>query len=226
MRLTLLALLVCASANATTIFAPTNGSSVYFQENPNAPGAAVRTLGQTFTVPAPGTDVVLTDFAFAFTSGTEGTFDYRAMLFLFDTVTSQASGSTLFTSEARNGSQVPSFTGLNIPLTPGLTYIAVVTTEGVVNDNFANGLLAHNSTNIYADGSAVSQSSSTSGGTSGTGSWTTTPFTPVGGGSDLQFSATFAEALPGEVPEPSSILLLSAGVGMLAMFRSRMARRP
>lgn len=197
-----------AVANASTITIPTNGSSVYFQENPN-PNSTLRSLGQTFVVPAPFTDTVLTDFAFTFAAGTGTSFDYRAYLFEWDTATTRATGTALFTSAVRNGSQAPSFTGLNLALTPGTVYIALLTTEGALNNGFGDGLLTHHSGNPYAGGAAFSQISPTSNGSTGNGSWTSVAWNPVNGNTDFQFSANFAA--PAAVPEPASAALIALG---------------
>ncbi len=114
--------LVCLSgalAHASAISIANNGSTIYFQENPQNPGSAVRTLGQTFTLPAPGTDNVLSSFAFSLTPWSDAAFDYRAYLFQWDIVGLKATGPALFTSSAMNGPQAASFSGLSVALTPG-----------------------------------------------------------------------------------------------------------
>lgn len=207
------ALGLCAIANATTLTIPTNGSSVYFQENPSAPGSAVRSLGQTFVTPSL-TETVLTDFGFFFSPGTDASFDYRAYVFQWDTATLRATGPALFTSSAQNGSQAPSFAGLNIALDPTLTYIALLTTEGVVNNGWSGGLLYHNSANVYAGGAAYQQTAAGSNGSSGTGSWASTNWSPVSPNSDFQFSATFT-AGPSPVPEPASVAMTMMGAAAI-----------
>lgn len=212
-----------AASYASSISIPNNGSTVYFQENPQNPGGAVRTLGQTFTLPAPGTDNVLTDFAFALAPWSDTAFDYRAYLFQWDG--SKATGPALFTSAAQIGSQAASFSGLSIELTPGTTYIALLTTQGVVNDgSYSNGFLFNNSGNVYADGGAYQQTSPSSGGSTGIGSWTSVAWTPVNG--DFQFTANFSEGSVSSsaTPEPSSIALITLGGAAIIGLR-RIRRR-
>lgn len=211
-----------AACYASSISIPNNGSSVYFQENPQNPGGAVRTLGQTFTLPSPGTDNTLTDFAFALTPWSQGSFDYRAYLFQWDG--SKATSPALFTSAAQNGLQAASFSGLSIALTPGTTYIAFLTTEGVVNGGeYSNGFLFNNSGDVYLGGGAYQQTSPSSGGSSGAGSWTSAAWTPLSG--DFQFTANFTEGSvsTSATPEPSSMVLI--GLGSAAIFGLRRFRR-
>jgi len=174
-------------------------------------------------VPTPVSENVLTSFAFTFASGTDTSFDYRAFIFQFDTATAKVQGPALFSTTARNGSQAPSFTGLNVALTSGVTYIALLSTEGAVNNNYANGLLAHNSGNVYGGGGAWNHTSPTSNGASGSGSWGTVawiPIYPPNGNTDLQFTATFAA--PAAVPEPSTLALLMPALLAVRLGRHRL----
>jgi len=200
---------------ATNLFIPGNGGSVFIQETdtPNNNGA-VRSLGQTFVAPAGAN--VLTDFAFTFTSGTSSGFDYRGMLFQWNQGALEATGAALFTSAAQNGSQAPSFTGLNIALTPGVTYIALITTQGVVNNAFDGALLVSNSGgNPYANGGAYQQTSSPSNGSTGAGSWTTTTWSAAfSANDDFQFNANFQSG----VPEPGALGLLLTGAAAFVGF--------
>lgn len=211
------ALLALSSiAAAATITIPNNGSTVFFQESPS--GSAVRTLGQTFVVPTPTSENILTSFGFAFASGTDTSFDYKAMIYAWDTVNNRATGSALYTSPNRTGATAPSFTGLNLALTPGTVYIAFLTTQNVVSNGFSNGLLNHNSGNVYSGGQAFQQTSS---GPTGT-DVTTAAWTAVNGNTDFQFNATFVSG-GASVPEPSSFGMAMLGIAALGLgiFRRR-----
>ena len=211
--LLLLAAAFVPLSTAGTIAISSDGSTAYFQESPK-PRGSVRTLGQTFTVPSPTGENVLSSFAFHFASGTDKTFDYRAMIFEWDTVNARATGTALFSSAILNGSQAPNFTGVDLILNPSLTYVALLTTQGVNNDDFANGLLELNSVNVYAGGGAHSQTSTAANGTSGDGDWTASAWSEVNGSTDFRFDATFVGT-----PEPATWALLGVGLTALGLLR-------
>ncbi len=206
-RIVALALSAVAFASGGTITIPNNGSSVFFQEAPGA-SFANRSLGQTFVVPSPTSDNVLTSFSFSFFS-VDAAFSYRAMIFAWDTANTRATGSALFSSGALNGTNAPTFNGLNLALTPGTTYIALLTTQNVVSDGFQNGLLNHNSANVYAGGQAFQQSSSSATGAN----FTNSAWSAVNGNTDFQFNATFTSA----TPEPSTFALALVGLAGAAL---------
>jgi hypothetical protein len=219
--------LFCASvlaatfACASTLTIPNNGGTVFIQETTGSPSSsAPRSLGQTFSVPAPTTDNLLTEFDFFLAANTDATFDYEGYLFQWDPVNTRATGPALFQSAIRNGTQPASFSGLALLLNPALQYIALVTTQGVVNNTFSNGLLNHNSGNAYLPGQAYQQNSAVAG-NSGVGTWTTAAWTAVNGNTDFQFTAVFAS--PSSVPEPSSFALFCMGAVavVIARFRRR-----
>jgi hypothetical protein len=224
MKLSTLMLGVClvsAISSAASITINDNGSDVYFQENPQAPGNAVRTLGQTFSVPTPGTDDVLTDFTFYFKNA-NANFDYRAYVYQWDTVNLKATGPALYTSSAQNGSQAPTFTGLSIILDPGTTYIAFLTTEGVVNNGYSDSHLLNNSGNVYTGGAAYQQTSSTSHNSSGVGSWDSSAWSALNG--DFKFNANFSSdsVSTSATPEPASAtMMLVSGLALLGLSRVR-----
>jgi len=155
------------------------------------------------------------------TASTQVTFDYRIQLYLWDTANLRASGAALYTSAVRNGSQPASVTGLNLALTPGSTYAAVLTTQGVQNDGFADGFLAFNSVDVYANGSAYQQESSNPNGSSGDGTWTSNAWSASGNG-DFQFSAVF-NGLATSAPEPGTLALFAAGAAVGLFLKRRKA---
>jgi len=213
-------LLSIGLASASTITIPNNGGTAFFTEtNGDNPGA-VRSVGETFQVPAPTAQNILTDFDFFLNSNTDNTLDYRGYIFQWDTVNSRATGSALYTSPARNGTQAAFFGGLNLVLNPVLTYVAFVTTQGVVNNSFSGNLLKHNTADVYAGGAAFQQTITTAGGNSGTGTWATAAWTPVNGNTDFQFTATFIAA---PIPEPGTLAL--SGLAALGFALSRLRRR-
>ena len=204
------------TAMAGSISIATNGSTVYFQETDGSLNTSVRSLGQTFQVPTPTSDNILNNFSFYFSTSQppDSTFDYRGMIFEFNTGTLMATGPALFSSAVLSaGSNAPSFTGLSLALTPGTTYIALLTTQSVVSNGYSNGFLSHNSDgSTYTDGAGYQQSSTDPNGAD----WTTTAWTVANGAGDFQFTAEFVGAA---VPEPSTLgfglvglLLTAAGV--------------
>lgn len=208
--------ILSATATATNITIGGGNGNVYFQENPD-PQNVVRSLGQTFMLPAPGTDNVLTGFSFAFPTDQvpDSGFDFQAYVFEFNTGTLLATGAALYTSAVLNaGTDLPVFTGLSVALTPGTTYIAFLTTQSVVNDGFANGYLRH----VYGDGSSYTDGSSFQQNSANATSneWTTTAWSSPGG--DFVFTADFEEGPPGstDIPEPSTFGLGLAGMLLTA----------
>jgi len=216
LRLSLLTGVVLNVAVASTISIAGNGSNVFLQETTGSTVSAPRSLGQTFVVPSPTTQDVLTDFAFSFV-GTDSLLGYTGMIFQWDAVNTRATGPALYTSAARVGSQAPSFTGLSLALTPGTQYIALVTTQGVVNDAYRNGFLVNNSTDVYAGGAGFTQSSTVEDGSTGTGTWATQVWAPTNGNTDFAFTADFIADLTA-VPEPASFefVILAGLAGILS----------
>jgi hypothetical protein len=215
----LLILTLATGAAGSTIVIPDNGSSVYFQENP-ANQQAVRALGQTFQIVSVS-ETMLTDVVFYFTPATQAQFDYRLYIYEWDSANSRATGTPRYMSLVRNGSQAPSFSNLQVALASSTTYIAFLTTQGVVNNGFADGLLQHNSGNVYAGGQAFSLTTGSGNASSGNGSWTTSSWSAVNGNSDFRFSATFATA----VPEPSSLMLMGPCLAGIALWARRRRMR-
>lgn len=219
-RCSLLSIGLLQAAFGSTISIGNNGSTVYFQETNGGNSSIVRSLGQTFVVPTPLSENVLTGFSLFFSGTPDAGFDYRAYIFQWDTQNNQATGPALFTSSVRTGAQAPSFSGLNILLATNASYIAILTTQGAANDSFSGALLAHNSNGaVYTSGAAFQQSSGAPNGNTGTGTWNSAAWTGVNGNTDFQFSATFAEG--STVPEPSSLALLAFGVAAVFVNRRR-----
>jgi len=216
-RLLCTALISLGLASASTITIPNNGGSVFFQETSGDNPGTTRSLGQTFTVPAPTAQNILTGFDFFLTQSTDNTFDYRGYIFQWDTANSRATGSALYQSSARNGTQAAFFSGLTLVLNPALTYVAFVTTQGVANNSFSGNLLFHNSADVYAGGAAFQQVA-TPGGNSGTGTWTTAAWTGVNGNTDFQFNAVFIGAT---APEPGTLAMGALAATAFALSRLR-----
>jgi hypothetical protein len=217
-KLVFSSILTTAFAFASTLTIPNNGSTVFFAETTGAPSAQVRSLGQTFSVPAPTTDNLLTEFDFFLAASTETGFDYEGYLFQWDAANTRAIGSALFQSTIRSGPGTAVFSGLTLLLNPALQYIALVTTQGVANNSFSSGLLNHNSTNAYLGGQAFQQNSAVAG-SGGVGTWTTAAWSGVNGTTDFQFTAIFAPA--SSIPEPGTFVLAGIATAALAFVRRR-----
>ena len=195
-----------------------NTSSVFFEERPDT-NSTVRALGQTFILPTPTTDNVLDNFSFYFASTPSSDFSYRGYVFEFNTGTSQITGPALFSSSLMIAG-TPSFTGLSVTLTPGTTYLALLTTGNADgSDTYSGGVLSHNSGTdpgkpSYPDGQAyLLTSTDPTGADLTTATWSLAYDT----NSDFKFTAEFVAGAA--VPEPSTLgfgflglLLTAAGV--------------
>ncbi len=76
---------------------------------------------------------------------------------------------------------------------------------------YSNGFLFNNSGNVYAGGGAYQQTSPSSGGSTGTGSWTSTAWTALNG--DFQFTANFEQGIStsAATPEPATLAMIDLG---------------
>ncbi|MDA0811356.1 MAG: hypothetical protein O3C21_03040 [Verrucomicrobia bacterium] len=118
-----------------------------------------RNVGQTFVVPSPTSESLLTDFSFNITNVPNGDLDYEAYLFQWNPGSNAPIGGALFQSGMQTAiaTGVVQFTGLNLSLNPALTYVALLSTQGPVpfNDNEELGNVGSNATAPYAGGAFV-----------------------------------------------------------------------
>jgi hypothetical protein len=191
------------------------------------------TYGQTFVAPA--SDNVLNSFSFFLRDlGGGADLEFQGYVAAFDPTigVSRIVGSTLFESAVRSGpSTTASFTRYDfdvggLALTPGSTYVAFLSTSGhfgaiplddaiaswgqiqtAVIDPYVNGHFVFNN-----NGDDFSQLS-------------TVPWISFDG-ADLAFELQFTGgAEPSVVPEPSTVLLMGTGMGILLLGVVRRRRR-
>lgn len=180
----------------------------------------IRTYGQRFQVPSPTSENLLVDFGFTFVNvlPTTGTFDYRAFVYAWDTATAKPTGIPLYTSGPLTMTDAlagpVTFTGVNLLLTPGTTYVAFLSTIGVSN-SITSAQLAVNAGDVYAGGGVASMSSDGA----GTGAFTTASWGTSA--QDMAFRATFVS--PAAVPE--SNFGLGAGLIGVSILLCRQIRR-
>ena len=189
----------------------------------NIPLTLNHTFGQVFAVPLE--NPVMSDFTFfykdsLFVSVGEPDHEMRfsAYVMAWDSLNQRATGSTLYLSglqiAPQDGTTHPyAFTGLNLTLIPGNSYVAFLTQEnfqtGSGNNSFS--FAETRDTDAYGGGTLVTK-------TGGTLDFTglTTEAWSATAGQDASFQATFA------VPEPQSLLLSAMGLVILATLRKRL----
>jgi hypothetical protein len=194
------------------------------------PGTLQRnhTVGQTFTVPPAAP--LLSAFNFTtrdthFEDGfgvTESPTNFRGYLMAWDLVNNHATGPVLFQSNVQStvedgANHTVQFSGLNLSLTPGGSFVAFLNQEGFgmsSGNNIFSDALARDSTpgGTYLGGTLVTKTDGTLDFTGlSTESWAVAP------DRDAEFSASFSP-----VPEPSSLMLAglaAAGVALRAWRR-------
>ncbi len=197
-------------ASLTTSVGPLTRSTAGFQS-----------FGQSFTVPTLAPQ--LSSFSLSFSNFFNGSaLKFDAYLYAFDVANRRVTGSALWNFLNIAGSSndfafdTKTFATGNLTLSPGATYLFLVTTSGqTAIPADASNLVGANDTNAYADGSFwIASNSANTGALFAVGA-----FSAVDGVTDANFSAVF---LAGQqvVPEPSTILLTAAGLfGIIALRR-------
>lgn len=187
-----------------------NGSTDVFSFTD--PSSTTQTYGQTFTVP--GVQTVLTSFTFEIKL--PASVSFAGYVYAWNGA--EATGPALYTSAATSTTGSGNFEAItfntgSLNLQAGSQYVVFASTTGLTSSAPGSGSFGFLSSNPYANGLYVFTNETTS------ASWTTTPWTQDwnGTGSDLAFRITL-------IPEPSSFMLLGAGLGMTAFLGWR--RRP
>jgi hypothetical protein len=182
------------------------------------PGAA--TFGQTFTA-LTGYNR-LDQLTFRFFESTNGqNLSFRAYLYAWDG--QKATGNALFASDLRSGSEFVTSTAFTfstggVSVVGGQEYVAFVNaSEHFANNGPAAEMLAQASFSGYSGGRAVWLENG-----SDFSAVTQTPWIGTLSGLDLAFTASFSNAV---VPEPSSAVLVIAGLAALSLsaYRRRVA---
>ena len=185
------------------------------------------TYGQTFTVPA--TDNVLQSFSFFlrdFSSASELVF--QGYVAAWDPATMVLTGPLLFQSSLRSGPTTTTFTRYDfdvggVPLTTGGTYVAFLSVSGFFNNIpvtdalSAWGNMQTSNMNPYPGGAFVVSNSGDSFSDLSTFAWGVQT-------SDLAFEVVLGET-PTVIPEPSTVLLMGTGMGLLLLGVARRKRR-
>jgi hypothetical protein len=204
---TCMAALGAAPASAATISNPINNYSFPYLGSPGAGGGQqTYTIGETFTAPVTGS---LTDFQF--TIGNSSISQLYGAVYLWD---GSKPSTLLWKSSLVAGTNgVLDFAPVGINLTQGLTYVAVISTDGLANE-----------TGTATVGSCFAFGACNSNQTANLGNMvyaTTYPDGPQW--SSINYlDATFAVTVTSAVPEPSTwamIILGFAGVGYMAYRR-------
>ena len=196
-----------ASAAFVTTGAP--DTNIFYFGDPDT-----TSYGQTFKA----LDSVLTDWSF-YVAGATGNFDLRVanwdgskavgpQLFSVSSTTAATSASSL-------GNTKYSWSGINLSLATGSTYIAYITVAGVSGPTAQVPVGGHSS-DAYADGGFFFLNSGGADPLSSSDSWSSW-FVP-----DMAFEANFASASP--VPEPASLAAWSFGLVAVTFARRRKAK--
>jgi len=199
----------------------TIGAGINGYVGPWGPGSGTgRIFGESFTAPATGSPV-LSAFSFndpVFESNNSLGWDYVTEIYAFDPTSAMTAGGALYTGPMAtvpgSGTSGDSLTP-DLALTPGATYIAFATPNGLTQANpTADGAFGVFNPPSYSGGEVYY--ADTAGGTAyDTYTWNGIPF-------NATFSATFVDNAA--TPEPSTWALLLADLGALAFWRMRLRR--
>lgn len=200
-------------AHATTLIDTTPGNAPIsaFGEMPS-----IRIIGQTVTVPA--IDDHLADFTFFIDDYVNelapGFVKFQAYVYAWDSGTNLITGPALFTSSTISTTNNGGLSGLetiqvntgNLALTPGGTYALLFSALGHFDGIIDASQWRWRSDNPYPGGQAFMSGSALNGGPG-----------VISAVHDMEFKATF---VPAPAPEPSSLVLATAGfVGLIFAWR-------
>lgn len=193
------------------------------------------TYGQTFV--APSSDNVLNSFSFFLRDmGGGPDLEFQGFVAAFDPTVgvTRIVGATLFESAIRAGpSTTSTFTRYDfdvggLTLTPGSTYVAFMSASGhfgaipLATSQASWGQIQTNAIDPYAPGHFVFNNNANDLSLLFTTSWLSFD------GGDLAFEMQFTggpEPSPGVVPEPSTVVLMGTGMGILLLGVVRRRRR-
>ena len=216
---------LCASSvSAQVISAPANTFESSFGKFSG--GGTYATYAQTFKATAAAPSLQSFTIFLGDDFGQGASLFYRAHIFEFNLTSFRLVGASLFSSALQNGStNVMSFDSYvfniagGVTLNTASTYAIVVSALGTSVSTFAglvdgaSNAIGASSSNAYADGSAYRSPATGTLADLGLANAFQAADHP-----DLAFSATFRAAT---VPEPGSVLLLAAGLGVVALVARR-----
>ena len=180
-------------------------------------------VAQTFVTPAGSP--VLQSFTF-YLGDFIGGADLRVQASIFAFNTNRLVGPALYTSTVRNGSTDESgftpflFSGVNLLLTPATTYAFLLRPTAATPDGSSN-LVATSQTNTFTLGSLFTSTATSDAALAANGAFTQSTANTFG--ADAALTATFGPATT-TVPEPSTVLLVATGLGVVGMLARRKAK--
>lgn len=186
------------------------------------------TYGQTFIAPS---DNVLQSFSFFLRDiGGGADLQFQGYVAAWDPALLRLSGPLLFQSAVRSGPSTSAFAQFDfeaggVALTPGATYVAFVSSSGlfgsipVTTARTSWGFIPTDGTDAYPGGGFVFNNSGDVFSALSTTSWS-----PLGA-TDLAFEMEFSSVVPTVIPEPSTVLLMGTGMGLLFLGMVRKRRR-
>ena len=165
--------------------------------------------GQTITTGS--TETFLNGFSFLVQTTTLNPSQFEAFVMEWDTVGSMVKGPVLYQSPMVIHNQSNGFDQItvnpNVNLAPNTKY-AIFFSASNVFDGLLDEARFANTGDLYAGGEFIYQNNGSNFGQLSTSDWNTTFI----GSGDLAFTATLVS-----VPEPTSVLLMSIGIGGLAL---------
>ena len=189
------------------------------------------TYGQTFT--APTSDNTLQSFSFFLRDiGGGADLQFQGYIAAWDGTAgiSRITGPLLFESAVRSGPSTATFARFDfdvggLALTPGSSYVAFLSASGLFGSipptsaQTSWGFIPTVGTDAYSGGGFVFNNSGNDFSLLSTTAWV-----PLGS-TDLAFEMVFDNTAPTVIPEPSTVLLMGTGMGILLLGLSRKRRR-